>query len=382
MSPGSSSSRSAATIDDVAQTIVRRVALALNAHAAVLMPRHDNLAVVASIPAELTLDTASSAAMDWVFRHRKPAGFRSDTLPAAPFFGLPLQTGTNVLGVLAVQAKDGSALTPTQNNFLVGLTYQAAAAVERAKLTTDVEQARLQTEMERLRTSLLSSVSRDMREPLDTIIMTSRNLNNRWNDIPVDERHAFVSDIEQESDRLDRFIENFLDMTELVTGNMRLRRTETNVGDVISLAMARLHRYLKERKVVFECPPDLPAINADATALRRVFVNIIENSCSYSLPDQPIKISVARESDSIRIVVTDRGIGIPETERERVFDMFYRIRKEASETAALSRGGAGLGLSICRGLIEAHNGTIAAHAGENGVGTSVTIILPLESKPR
>jgi len=366
----------AATVDDVAQAIVRRVAITLGAHVAVLLPRSENLEIVAAVPGDLSLDTASSAAMDWVWRHKKPAGHRSDTLPNTPFYGLPLQAGANTLGVLTVRVKDGSALTSAQNNFLVGLTYQAAAAIERARLVNDVEQARLQTEMEKLRTSLLSSVSHDMRVPLDSIIVTARNLSNDWNDIPPERRVTHVSLIEQEADRLDRFIENFLDMTELVTGNMRYNRAPTNLRYVIELAMARLARRLKERDVIFECADDLPMIEADATTLCRAFVNIIENACLYSLPDQPIKIEVHHESDFIRAVVTDHGVGIPESERLRVFDMFYRVKKDA--TSADFIVGAGLGLSICRGFIEAHSGTISAHSGENGIGTSIVISLPLK----
>jgi two-component system, OmpR family, sensor histidine kinase KdpD len=366
----------AATIDDVAQATVRRIATTLDSQVAILMPRNEKLEIVASVPADLALDTGSNAAMDWAWRHRKPAGFQSDTLPGAPFLGLPLQAGGNIVGVIAIKIKGESGLTSTQNNFLSSLIYQAAAAIERAKLVTDVAQARLQTEMEKLRTSLLSSVSHDMRVPLDSIILTSRNLSTDWNEIPPDQRLALVSHIEQESDRLDRFIENFLDMTELVTGSMRYNRQLTSVRDVIELAMARLVRRLQEREVVFDCPETLPLIQADASALRRVFVNIIENACSYSAPDQPIKIAAHQEGDSLRIIVTDRGVGIPESEQQRVFDMFYRIKKDASGTSSIA--GAGLGLSICRGFIEAHQGRISAQAGDDGIGTSIIVTLPIK----
>ncbi|MDD3029491.1 MAG: sensor histidine kinase KdpD [Alphaproteobacteria bacterium] len=366
----------AATIDDVTQVTVRRVAITLGAHVAVLLPKNERLDIAAAIPADLTLDTASSAAMDWVWRHKKPAGFRSDTLPGTPFYGLPLQAGPNTLGVLAIRIKDGKALTPAQNNFLLSLTYQAASAIERATLVSDVTQARLQTEVERLRTSLLSSVSHDMRIPLDNIILTSRNLTSDWKNIPPDQQYVLVSHIGQESDRLDRFIENFLDMTELVTGNMRYVRTPTNLRSIIELALARLSRCLKGRQVIFDCPDKLPLIPADANALRRVFVNLIENACSYSMPDQPISILLRVESDGLTVAVNDRGIGIPENQRLRVFDMFYRIKKNTAVMGAIA--GAGLGLSICRGFVEAHGGTISAQPGVDGVGTTILVTLPIE----
>ncbi|MDR3423935.1 MAG: sensor histidine kinase KdpD [Alphaproteobacteria bacterium] len=365
----------AATIDDVAQATARRVAGALGARVAVLLPKNERLEVVAAVPADLKLDTASNAAMDWAWRHRKPAGFHSDTLPGAAFYGLPLQSGATSLGVLAVRTEDGSALTSSQNHFLTSLAYQSASAIERAKLVTDVAQARLQSETEKLRASLLSSISRDLRAPLDSIIFTVQSLNKSWNETPPDEQRALVGHIEQESDRLDRFVENLLDMTELVAGGMRFHFQPTQVRDLIDKALTRLARRVKERVVNLDCAQDLPLIEADGAALHRVFVNVIENACSYSTPDEPIHIAVWREGSDIKITITDRGPGIPESERQNVFDMFYRIKKSDAVTGPVE--GVGLGLSICRGFIEAHQGRINAQSGESGIGTSIIIRLPI-----
>lgn len=367
----------AATIDDVAQATVRRVASTLGARAAILLPRNERLDVVAAVPADLKLDMASSAAMDWAWQHRKPAGFRSDTLPGAAFYGVPLLAGANTLGVLAIQIEDGSALTSSQNHFLISLVYQAASAVERAKLVTDIAQARLQTETEKLHTSLLSSISRDLRVPLDSIIYTARSLNGGWNEISSEQQRSLVAHIEQESDRLDRFVENLLDMTELVTGSVHFNRVPTDLRGVIEKAMIRLFRRLKERDVYFDYAEGLPLIEADSDTLCRVFVNVIENACSYSTPDQPIKIIVRQEGRYVKTVITDRGVGIPENERQRVFDMFYRVKKDSAATGKIA--GAGLGLSICRGFVEAQQGHISAQPGDGGVGTSIVIWLPISA---
>ena len=361
----------AATIDDVAQAAVRRIASTLNADVGLLLPKHERLEIAAAIPADLKLDMASEAAMDWAWRHHKPAGFHSDTLPGASFYGLPLRSGAVTLGVLAIKVRDGSILTPAQNHFLTSLTYQAASAIERAKLVTDIAQARLQSETERLRASLLSSISHDLRLPLDSIILTARSLSNEWNEMPADQHHTMVIHIEQEADRLNRFVENLLDMTELVTGSVRFNRRPTNLCEVMDGAFAGLSRILKERIVNFTCPTVPPLINADADILQRVFVNVIENAANYSLPSDPIDISMRQDGPEISIIVTDRGPGIPESERERVFDMFYRIKKTGTVA------GAGLGLSICRGFVEAHQGHITAQSGENGMGTSIIIRLPI-----
>jgi two-component system sensor histidine kinase KdpD len=367
----------AATIDDVVQATVRRVALTLGARTVLLLPHNESLEIAGAIPGDLRLDTASSAAMDWAWRHGRPAGWRSDTLPGAAFYGLPLRVGVNTVGVLAVRMENGAGLSSDQNHFLASLGYQAAAAIERAKLVTDVAQARLQSETERLRASLLSSISRDLRMPVDNIIGTVRSLNQNWDEAHLDEKHSLINLIEMESSRLDRFVQNLLDMTELVTGTIHLNLAQLDIRTLIKDVISHLSRRVGERVIRFDCSEALPLIEGDADILRRVFINIIENACTYSPFDQPITIKATSEGTQIKIAFNDRGAGIPESERERVFDMFYRIKSGATQSGA---GGAGLGLSICRGFIEAHQGQISARQGEDGVGTKIVIRLPLKAQ--
>jgi two-component system sensor histidine kinase KdpD len=364
----------AATIDDVAQVTVRRVAMTLNARVALLLPRNERLEIAAAMPADLRLDTASDAAMDWAWHHGKPAGFRSNTLPGASFYGLPLQIGSANVGVLALRVEDGSALSVDQSSFLSSLVYQAASAIERARLVGDVAQARLQTETEKLRASFLSSISHDLRTPLDSIIVTARNLNNGWDNIATAEKHRLVGSIEAESDSLDRFVQNLLDMTELVTGNMRLVRKSINIRVLIGEALARLSRQIGSRPMRFDCADNLPIVEGDEDTLRRVFVNVIENACKYSPPEEMVTIAARLEGVDVKVTVSDRGPGIPQDERQRVFDMFYRIKNGVI-------GGAGLGLSICRGFVEAHGGNIAAHPGEDNIGTMIVVRLPGTIEP-
>ena len=366
----------AATVHDVAQTTVRRVASVFGARVALLLAQNERLEIAAAVPAELHLDTASNAAMDWAWQHRKAAGWRSDTLPAAPFYGLPLLAGTHALGVLAIRFESGHALTPDQNHFLTSLAYQAANAIERARLVTDVAQARLQTETEKLRASLLSSISHDLRSPLDSIILTTQRLHKNWVVTTSFEQLAQIAHIEEEADKLDRFIENLLDMTNLVTGNMKFTRQLTDISVLVKQALHRLSRQTRNRKIVFNASDDLLLVEGDESALRRVFVNLIENACSYSPTECPIVITAQRKDQDVVITVTDKGDGIPEDERERVFDMFYRIK---NGNLSESVNGAGLGLSICRGFVEAHHGTIAAQTGENGKGTQIMIRLPIKA---
>lgn len=367
----------AATLDDVVRITVGRLATTLGAQVTLLMPRHEHLESMMAMPADLQLDTASNAAMDWAWRHGKPAGFKSDTLPAAAFYGLPLRSSTSTLGVIALRRDDGSALTLDQMHFLNSLCYQASSAIERAQLVSDVTQARLQTESEKLRTNLLSSVSYDLRAPLDNIIALTRQLNKDENTSDGSDQQRMLLSIETEAERLDRFVQNLLDMTELTTGHVRLNRKPLKLREVIDKALKRLARQVAGRTMLVHIPSDLPHVYGDEAALLRVFVNVVENACAYSPQDRPVMITASLDKDEIIVTITDQGPGIPERERELVFDMFYRIKSGA--TAHTSVGGVGLGLSICRGFIEAHQGSIKARTGDQGIGTSIVIRLPVAS---
>ncbi len=369
----------AANITDIAQATVRRIATALGVRTLLLLPHHERLETAAAVPADLRLDVASAAAMDWVWTHKKPAGWRSETLPSASFYGLPLQSGGKMIGVLALRAEDQGSLSLEQERFLASLAAQAATSIERAQLVTDITQARLQTEAEKLRTSLLSSTSRNLREPLDAILQALGRLKQDAPDSSPEIRHQQLDLLTSEAHRLDRFIENFLDMTEIVTGNIRLTVQPVALKPLIEEALGRLGAVTKGKTIQFDCPDDLPLLSGDPKALRSVFVNLIENACLYAPASEPITLKAERRGTSVRVTLTDRGIGIPEAERERVFDMFYRIKQGAADSASgRGAGGTGLGLSICRGFVEAHHGRIFARAGTDGIGTSITVVLPIE----
>ncbi len=362
----------AATLDDITLAAVRHVALSLSARTVLLLPRRERLEIGAAFPEETRLDTASNAAMDWAWRHGRPAGMNSDTLPGAGFYGVPLRAGKDTVGVLAVRPETGQ-LTPDQEHFLDSLASQSAVAFERAKLVGDIEEARVQTETERLRASLLSSVSHDLRTPLVAILGATTSLRDYWEKFDDAARKDLFSTIEEEADRLNRFVQNLLDMTQLVAGGLSLKRAPVDPQDLIGAALSMLRKSIGQRPLRLEVPDDVPALDGDFAILERVLVNIIDNACKYAPPDQPITITARRTENAVRITVTDRGPGIPENERERVFDMFYRVKTGATAPAS----GAGLGLAICRGFIEAHGGSITAQPGPEGVGTQIVLRLPV-----
>ena len=363
-----------ATLDDIMHAVVRHVAHNLHARVALLMPQDDHLQIRSSYPSDMRLDTASNAAMDWAWRHGKPAGFHSDTLPMAPFFGLPLRSSNQTVGILALLPENGEPLTPDQEIFLSSLANQSAVALERAMLAGDIAQARLQTETERLRSSLLSSISHDLRTPLVAILGATTSLRDYWDRFDDKSRSDLFATIEDESERLNRFVQNLLDMTQLVSGGLKLKRLPTDVQDLVGSALTKLRKQIGKRPLRLDIPEELPPLDGDFTILEHVLVNIIDNACKYAQADQPLTVAVQREAHYLRITVTDRGPGIPETERERVFDMFYRLKIGSTPSS-----GAGLGLAICRGFIEAHGGRIAAQTGPDGTGTQIVIRLKVVS---
>ncbi len=193
-----------------------------------------------------------------------------------------------------------------------------------------------------------------------------------WDRFDDQSRRDLFATIEDESDRLNRFVQNLLDMTQLVSGGLKLKRQPTDVQDLIGAACARLSKPLGSRPLKLDIPDDLPPIEGDFTILERVLVNVLDNACKYAPIDQPLTVTARREAHYVRLTVTDRGPGIPEEERERVFDMFYRVKVGTAPTS-----GAGLGLAICRGFIEAHGGRIMAQPGVDGTGTQIVIRLPV-----
>ena len=234
----------AATLDDILQAAVRHVSQSLATRTVLLLPRGERLEPAAAFPPDTRLDTASGAAMDWAWRHGRPAGLSSDTLPGAPFYGLPLRAGKETVGVLAVQPEKGKTLSSDHENFLVSLATQSAAAIERASLAADIAQARLQTETERLRSNLLSTISHDLRTPLVAILGATTSLRDYWDKFDDATRRDLFATIEDESDRLNRFVQNLLDMTQLVSGGLKLKRQAVDVQDLVGATLARLRKSL------------------------------------------------------------------------------------------------------------------------------------------
>ncbi|HJR78050.1 MAG TPA: sensor histidine kinase KdpD [Nitrospiraceae bacterium] len=319
------------------------------------------------------LDPKEAGISQWVFDHKEPAGHGTNTLPGSDSLYLPLIGSRGPVGVLGVQSSKPDLLVgPEQLHLLETFANQMALALERARLAEETQEAQVQAEAERMRNAVLSSVSHDLRTPLATIIGATSGLLN--NDGPLDPqaRRELISSVRDEAGRLDRLLTNLLDMTRLEAGSMQLRKDWHALDEVVGTALTRVGSRLGSHRVTTTLPPSLPLVRIDGVLIEQVLVNLLENAAKYAPPDSPIDVSAAVKDGAIVVEIADRGPGIPSGEEIRIFDKFYRVdpRRE---------GGVGLGLTICRGIIEAHGGRIWADARPGG-GAIFRFTLVLEKE--
>lgn len=363
----------AATAYDVIWASVSHVATTLRCEAVLLMPEPGGeLQVVGGFPPEDRLEVRDQSAAQFTWDKGEPAGRGSDTLPTARWFFLPLVTAERRLGVLGIAFADDRLLARTDRRLLDALVDQIALALERLRLTEELSETRLATETERLRTALLSSVSHDLRTPLVTIIGAAGSLADTPDLAPA-ARQDLAENIREEGERLDRYVQNLLDMTRLGHGALKPHMAPLDLAELVGSARHRLRGPLRAHQVLAEVPDTLPLVLADGVLLEQVLVNVLDNAAKYAPAGSTIVLAARTAGAKVDLSVSDTGIGIPPAEQQRVFDMFYRVAEGDRQ-----RAGTGLGLAICKGLIEAMGGTIRAEtASQDGPGTRIVITLPL-----
>ncbi|KAA0697328.1 sensor histidine kinase KdpD [Neorhizobium sp. P12A] len=362
------------TLDDVLWATAFQLASMLKVRVVLLLPEGDTIAVKAGYPPDDTLVDADIAAARWAWEHNHAAGRGADTLPGAQRLYVPLRTGRTAVGVIGLDSdrRDGPLLTPEQQRLLDALADQAALAVERIQLVADVDRAKLAAEADRLRSALLTSISHDLKTPLAAILGASGTLREYFHSMPEDDRNDLLSTVIDESERLNRFIANLLDMTRIESGAMEPNYALHYAGDIAGSAMRRAAKILGHHKTDMSIPSDLPMVRVDAVLFEQAVFNLLDNAAKYAPEGSVIRISARADEENVIIQVSDEGPGIPPGDLNRVFDTFYRVRKGDQV-----RAGTGLGLSISRGFIEAMGGTIVAGNRTDRSGAVFTIRLPI-----
>jgi two-component system sensor histidine kinase KdpD len=363
-------------LDELLRATTRHVAEVFSSRVAVFLPDSDGqLARRAGELGPGPDDASELGVARWVHEHGQLAGRGSATLPGARALYLPLTAARGTVGVLGVVPPSDEALAaPEQLHLLETFAAQTALAIERVALVDEAQQARLRSETERLRNSLLSAVSHDLRTPLATITGSASALVEQETELDATERRELAQAIQEEADRLNRLVQNLLEMTRLESGGVRLRKDWLPLEEVVGSALARVEKHLGRRRVDIRLPRDLPLVPLDPLLVEQVLINLLDNAIKYTPSDTPIEISAAVEGPAVSVTVADRGPGFAPGEEARVFDKFYR----GQDTGA--RSGAGLGLAIARGIVEVHGGQITAEPRAGG-GALFRFTLPLETKP-
>jgi two-component system sensor histidine kinase KdpD len=362
-----------ATLDDVLWATAYQTALMLKVRVVLLLPQDGVLTVEAGYPPEDELDKADLAAANWAWGNDRPAGRGSDTLPGAKRLFLPMRTGRGAIGVIGIDDdRTGPLLTPDQRRLLDALVDQGALAIERVLLVEDMDRVKRTVESDRLRSALLTSISHDLKTPLASVLGAASTLRDLSSGLGELEKRDLLATVIDESERLNRFIANLLDMTKLESGAIVPNTAPHDIGEIVGSALRRASKILVRHKVSLELAADLPMLELDAVLFEQVLFNLLDNAAKYAPPDTTISIRSLREKHSILLQILDEGGGIPPAELESVFDKFYRAQKGDHV-----RPGTGLGLAISRGFVEAMHGTISAANRSDRSGAVLTIRLPV-----
>jgi len=362
--------------DQIARIAVEHVALAVDARAVILLPDpQGQLVPLGSDLGGFVPSEHDQAVARWVLTHGQMAGHGTDTLPGAEAIYLPLTAAHGAVGVLGAVLPDSQQrLAPGALQLLEALAGLAALALERAALTAEAERIRLDMEAERLRNSLLSAVSHDLRTPLAVITGAASTLLDPDHPPAAATWRELATSIFDEAERLNRLVANLLDMTRLEAGALRVHTEWQPVEELIAAVMQRMSRLLADHPVRLQLPPDLPFVPFDELLLQQVFVNLLENAARHTPPGTGVELSAEVRGQSLVVEVADRGPGLPPGDPQRLFDKFVR------GVDASSRKGAGLGLAICRGIMELHGGRIEAENRPGG-GAVFRLWLPLQGSP-
>ena len=363
----------AGTLDDVLWATAYQTALMLKVRVMLLLPEHGSIAVKAGYPPEDSLDEADLAAAKWAWENDRSAGRGSDTLPGAKRLFLPMHTGRGAIGVMGIDSdKPGPLLTPDQRRLLDALRDQGALAIERVRLVEEMDRVERAAETERLRSALLTSISHDLKTPLAAVLGSAETLRDVGGKLGDAEKADLLATIIDESERLNRFIANLLDMTKLESGAVTPNVALHDVGEIVGSALRRASRILSRHNIELELAPDLPMLELDAVLFEQVLFNLLDNAAKYASPETTIRIQSWKNVESVCLRVLDEGSGIPASDLDHIFDKFYRAQKTDQV-----RAGTGLGLAISRGFVEAMHGTIVAANRTDRSGAAFTISLPI-----
>lgn len=361
------------SLDGLMWEATEQISRIFQGQVAILLPDPDGLLILRAGDPIIEYDVREKIVAGWVFRHGHLAGVGTETLPKVKGIYLPMKSSRQVIGVLRLELDSPERQMDSESlRLLEALANQVALAIEREELVTRAQEVQIQMEAEKMRNILLSTVSHDLRTPLTVIAGAASSLLEGENCLDGATKHEFTQTIYEEARRLDRVVHNLLEMSRLQSGEFKLQAEWHVLEEVIGCALAQLDSQLHDRPVNITLPDDLPLVKIDALLMERVFVNLLENAAKHTPAGTPIDIACCLEGKNLQVEVADRGPGLPPGQEEKIFEKFYQVWPGRTR-------GAGLGLTICRSVIEAHGGRIWA-ANRPGGGAAFHFTLPLEEE--
>jgi two-component system sensor histidine kinase KdpD len=308
------------------------------------------------------------------------AGWSTQTLADSPILSVPLKAADAPLGVLALRPRDPQSecwLLPEQlrHRLLESLAKQVALAFEVERLQKTAMESQVVMETERLRSSLLGSMTHDFQTPLAAIMGSASSLIELQGRLDATHAQEMLANIYDEAERLSRLVNNLLDIARLQAGSLKLHKELQPLEEVVGAALNRLEKRLAGRPISTSLPADLPMVPLDASLAEHIFINLLENSLKYTPPGSPLAIAAVQKDDEIEVEVSDLGPGFPPDDLEKIFEMYYRGGEDVGQK------GYGLGLAICRAIVQAHGGRIWA-ANRPGGGAAISFTFPLKVQDR
>jgi two-component system, OmpR family, sensor histidine kinase KdpD len=375
-------SRELASTRGVAQIIkvaVKHISEIFACQAAALLP--DETGQVRLAPTDAALidkDMLKELGIaQWAYENGQITGRGTQNLPGSQMMYVPLQAADAVLGVLALKPRDPESeywLLPEQLrlHLLESLAKQVALALQVERLHKTTLEAQVAAETERLRSSLLGSVTHDFQTPLAAIMGSASSLLDLKSKLDDKLAQEMLTDIYDEADRLSRLVTNLLNIARLESGSLKLRKELQPLEEVVGAALNHLEKKLVDRSVTVSLLADLPMVPLDGALVENIFLNLLENSLKYTPPGSALSIQAVTKGNEIEIEMADNGPGFPPEDLGRIFEMYYRGTEDSD------RRGYGLGLSICRAIVEAHGGRIWA-LNIAGGGAAVKFTFPLNA---
>lgn len=320
---------------------------------------------------DIIIDKDEQVIVNWIYKNNKRAGAGTDTLPGSNGYYVPISGRKKIFAVLGMDTSEAGKLEIAQESFLNSIVAQIILAFEKEELYQIQQSSKMEIEKERLRNNLLRAISHDLRTPLTTICGSTDTLLNNNSYLDDTMKRELLENIYNDSQWLINLVENLLSVSRIDDGNIKLNRKTEVIEEVIAEALTHLDKRIKEHELILNIPDELIEIKIDAKLIEQVLINIINNAIKYTNKGSKIILDIIKEKKQVRFQISDNGLGIDDNDISHIFDMFYTASKKGD-----SERGFGLGLSLCKSIVNAHNGKIGIKNNKDG-GATFYFCIPL-----